>query len=351
MRTAKDVDRSRRGFTLIEVLVVLAIIALLIGLLMPAVQRARESAARLQCANNLKNIGLACHSYLSVNQCFPPSRDLSFLPPGAHAPEQAGPIGGANWAVYLLPYLEQQSLYEKWKRTINPITFIEYTFAEQSDEARKGIVPAYLCPTRRSPETPPIYSTPQYSWVETGIDPAWVQQYLANGGLTPTAPPGALGDYAACLGANFVVDGAVSSAWGMFQAGSQGVGVTPSLITDGLSNTLMIGEKHVPLNLFGVGPHDWSIYNSDLNELTNGRPAGNTVKPNTKYPMWMWDLSPLASSVHDMRPLFGSYHPGICQFVFGDGSVRGLRVRIDLATLAYLANINDGQTIDISELQ
>src|SRR5438128_5154772 len=105
--------RMRSGFTLIELLVVIAIIAILIALLVPAVQKVREAAARTQCTNNLKQIGLAAHSYHDANRRLPPAVSIPWaVVDSASNLQMSGPFG-PNWAVYLLPYIEQQNLYNQ----------------------------------------------------------------------------------------------------------------------------------------------------------------------------------------------------------------------------------------------
>src|SRR4051812_45150121 len=98
--------KRRIGFTLIELLVVIAIIAILIGLLLPAVQKVREAAARTKCANNLKQLGLACHNFHDVMGCVPPSRTASGGFPKLGIP----PNAYNGWAVWILPYLEQDNI-------------------------------------------------------------------------------------------------------------------------------------------------------------------------------------------------------------------------------------------------
>ena len=129
----------RTAFTLIELLVVIAIISVLIGMLLPAVQKAREAAARISCANNLKQIGLAMHMHHNDHDRLPPNRLI--VAPNTLSPVGA-PTGGATWAVLVLPDLEQDNLYRQWNPNLN--------YYDQNRVARESSVKTYFCPSRRS---------------------------------------------------------------------------------------------------------------------------------------------------------------------------------------------------------
>ena len=292
----------RRGFTLIELLVVIAIIAILIALLVPAVQKVREAASRSQCANNLKQIGLAIQGFHDTWKFFPASRmDHHY----------------ATWAVQILPQMDQMPLYAQWDLT--------QKYYYQTLGAQSGQVSAYYCPARR----------PAGTFSRVGDVPD-------NGTPDTLHHPGALGDYACVVGDNAGPAGSFYNepgANGSIIIGdmSQGFGKWRSrtkvaTILDGLSNTLFIGEKHVLQTRFGDAG-DGSIYNGDHpdNFSRIGGPGyGIASKPTATY-----------------NTQFGSYHPGVCHFLFGDGTVRALDVTINTTILGYLTVRNDGNPVNL----
>jgi len=318
----------RHGLTLVELLVVVAIIALLVALLLPAVQSARESARRVQCLNNLKQIGLATQLRVAAERTYPPGRYRDMLP---------------TWFAVVLPFLERGSEYALWR--------LDREYYDAANKAaREALIPAYICPSRSRPS------------------PLSAQDFRDANPVRPSAP-GLLGDYAGCFGDTLV--GEVNTNWNrnrynglIYTDFTYGTGpapwrgsLTPDHVRDGLTYTLLAGEKHIRRDVPGS---ESSIYNGD-NGDQSARAAGqawcdwdhnpSTVAPGQIDGRETFQINPLAASPIDASMpnpgfVFGSWHAGgSCGFVLADGSVRGIAPDVNLDTLARLANRRDGQPI------
>ena len=298
---------KRTGFTLIELLVVIAIISTLIGMLLPAVQKAREAANRIRCANHLHNLGLAMHNYELNLGTLPPTRIGSVLPNGQLD------VGYATWAVLILPYMEQDNLFRQWN--------LGLSYYQQSTTARQTAVPSYFCPSRRTASSYPTTSL-------SGDNPS-----TPSLGSSAKNFPGAMGDYVVNIGTTLsdYTPAKGNAPDGVFQMGGSGTsGLRFADITDGLSNTLMIGEKQVPQGKMGNGGWDCSIYNGDYFQCSS-RAAGPAY--------------PLTTNPQDTGIKFGSMHMQVVVFCFADGHVTNIPELINSTTLKLLSGRNDGQVI------
>jgi prepilin-type N-terminal cleavage/methylation domain-containing protein len=268
----------RSAFTLIEMLVVIAIIAVLIGLLLPAVQRVRESAARSQCLNNLKQIGLACHSYHDAQQSLPPGYQAA-LP---YTDGETDTAPGWGWGAFLLPFLEQDNLYR----------LLNFSQSVPNSPAIQTVVKVYLCPS----DVPP---------------PAAFPVVNGTGAVLTLAAPSS---YAATCGPD-ASDVGDPTGLGIFYRNSQ---VRLTDISDGTSQTVMIGDR-AWVNTEGI----WA-----------GAPSGAVTLPGSRNP-WQTarERAPCLVLAHNNfinirtdpdggLDDFSSYHITGVNLLLADGSVR-----------------------------
>jgi prepilin-type N-terminal cleavage/methylation domain-containing protein len=322
--------RSRRAFTLIELLVVIAIIAILIGLLVPAVQKVRGAAARIQCQDNLKQLGLAAHNYHSTFKRFPPGYNGPV--PNVHYGSanfalSGAAVGNPTWIsslVYLLPYVEQNVIYSQLK-CVNPAYTGNWWSSNSDVNLARTQLSVFLCPS--DPSTPGDALT---------AGPAALMHSFAS--LLPSDPrasgvvlfyfpeasnPGisSLGrtNYAGVAGTSFsdATTKAAASGPGANYAIFEGIFTNRSKtrvtdITDGSSNTLMFGEG-LGGSFPGGRDFEWTWIGVGAVPTFQGIQAGQSVvnggNPSVSNPTW--------SS-------FNSAHEAVVNFCFGDGSVRGL---------------------------
>jgi prepilin-type N-terminal cleavage/methylation domain-containing protein/prepilin-type processing-associated H-X9-DG protein len=387
-----------RAFTLIELLVVIAIIAVLVGLLLPAVQKVREAANRMKCQNNLKQFGLACHMYHDGNGYFPPGGMASQSNPSI-AGSQGWSIWGqdkGSWLVRTLPYMEQSNLYNKipgltpddnndsmweasgisWANPYNGIYPYPNIFPMK--------LPYGRCPSDDYlPDDGHFVSYmasagPQCSIGPCGVDPyqVWCNGAEVVGSDGSTVPPqlfppgdpnypgygpsenqGDSDNPGLCRGMFSRGGNATNSSGGPTVPSHRGFVCTISSVTDGLSNTIMLGE-FLPFQNgdakqsgggFGNGQGWW--------RTGSGVATGTTIIP-INY-QTTTDIQPVNSktpgetctdplhNIYNWNVSFGfkSNHTGGANFVFGDGSVHFLTEGLDMTTYQRLGCRNDGMVI------
>lgn len=320
-------NRRRPGFTLVELLVVITILGVLIALLLPAVQAAREAARRMQCSNNLKQLGLALHGYHGLLGSLPPGNiNLGAgMCPGAAEPVRSTSTESGNWLIAILPHIEQLALYNQYDT--------RYTNdSAQNKLVRETLVAAYTCPADAAVRTP---ATPA-----TG--PATLSKALYAPG-SYRAVTGWSGDSINYLDSEMMYD--YKPEWrGPIHAiftsvGWSGFGVERfNTIKDGLSNTLLVGESTT-----ATSPAHRTFWAYSF--------AYYSLSAITSQPRTLWgDFDRCVQQGGDgedmpCRRQWGSFHADGNNFVFCDGSVHFVRNSVNLDTLASMATIAGGEPV------
>jgi prepilin-type N-terminal cleavage/methylation domain-containing protein len=315
---------ARYGFTLVELLVVIAIIGILVTLLLPAVQSAREAARRIQCANNLKQMGLAIHNYTSTH---------GILPLGSAEKSEYRSVDDQGERLhglfsFMLPFLEETAVYGD----------LDLTGATETghEKQRYTVINTYICPSYPHPAMIPAGTPDLFEWQWGAFT-----TYLGVGG-SMRYPQHRVGARGTNTGGLMPINGLFG--WD-FQRKLREV-------TDGTSKTLMLGEfvhRDFP-------PNDGIKVDSDGFEIAPGkvRPwimGGSSNGPSSyAFKVLQWApntrLNVRSDSKTNHLP-HGSYHPGITQFVMGDGGVRPITDDIEFREIYQaMANCNGGEVVD-----
>jgi prepilin-type N-terminal cleavage/methylation domain-containing protein/prepilin-type processing-associated H-X9-DG protein len=330
-------DAKRRGFTLVELLVVIAIIGIMVGLLLPAVQSAREAARRMQCANNLKQIGLSLHNYESTFRYLPPSR-IEFDPTPAQV--AAGRVmHHTGWQSMVLPYLEEMALYETYQKNMS-------WFDERNLPATTTSVKSFRCPSASDSRTMPteaMFASRSLPTYAIGLPTFGSSDYGAVNNIRRSVwvihgseMPGAI--QRELPGAMFVPKG-------------EARGVKMSEILDGLSNTICIVEDagrpevwisgrmspnpNLPGNPFSV-EEGWGWADlQDSFSLDGSDNLGNANKTNKNTFNVTNNGTCMINCINDGE--IYSFHPGGAHALRCDGSVQFMNSQMDGLIIAALA--------------
>lgn len=331
----KSRHRAGRGFTLVEMLVVIAIIGVLTAMLIPAVQFARERSRQASCSNHLRQIGLAFTLHATSNQFFPNGGGFNDFPNGGSPPADAmepwnvehkypspaSNVWGWGWAYQILPYLEQTQAFDS--KRLNVANATEQARLEQA----AGLVFAgYYCPTRRRPEP---YDGTGASL--PGTSPRGGIDYAGNGGCASPTFPSFFPDADSNNPSGVVIP---STTLPIFTTDRPG----PGNIADGQTYTILAGERR-------------------YNTAADGNEAAHADEDNGYVAGWTWDtirwgnvkpeidleFGPV-SGTHQLQ--FGSAHGGSCIFVFADGSVHLIAYEVDPTVFAQMCHRSDKRSPD-----
>jgi prepilin-type N-terminal cleavage/methylation domain-containing protein/prepilin-type processing-associated H-X9-DG protein len=349
----------RRGFTLVELLVVITIIGILIALLLPAVQKAREAARRVQCQNHLKQLALGCITHENASKRYPTDGwGFGWTGDADLGNDWRQPAG---WLYNVLPYIEQQPMHDMgmgyaWNDPIKLTANLQ----------RMAIpLESFHCPTRRTAKLYP------YVWGNAGgcknasAAPAVVARsdYACNGGANYTSPgspyapawpsynnneggPSQFSDAIDSTGnltsaAKQTFANIASAATGVIYCGSM---IRPVDVTDGTSNTYLIGEKYM----------NYDCYETGTDAADNEEAMAGDNQDISRWTIWDWGgtiFRPMQDTPgYSNGIIFGSAHDSVFNMAFCDGSVQAMSYTIDKDVHLYLGNRRDGAVINPKNL-
>ena len=309
--------KTRRGFTLIELLVVIAIIAILIGLLLPAVQKVREAAARMKCANNLKQIGLALHNYHDANRYFPPGYIDGNSNPASMPDRDVGP--GWGWAAFLLPYLEQVNLF-------NQIDFSRGIGSGSNAVAAQQPLTIFQCPSDPLQQNFTVWPTSVVAAHSNYVGCNGSMECFANAGGANVANNGVFYRNSRNNFAS-VADGLSATIFVGERAGNRSPSTWTGAVTGGRCPAWMAAQPPAPF----APPPGLAYDNADYSEALVLAHGNATHIPNVDFPIFDPDV-------------YSSMHAGQgVNFLFGDGSVHFLTSGIDPNVYQALCTRNGGE--------
>jgi len=316
---------------------VIAIIAILIGLLLPAVQKVREAAARSSCSNNLKQIGLALHGYHDGNGRLPPGCANDVSPFGT-----GGNGWGSSWKVYILPFIEQQSIFQQWVFANNS------GYVNTSPNVNlinRVTIKTYRCP-----------SSPLPDFYASSNNNGSIEMFTSYTGVAGSSADSTAISMTECCNGN----GNLASSGGILFPGS---GVTLVGIIDGTSNTIMVGEQsdhlrdatNLPVTgpysaITSQGPHGWTMGSANTNGYASS--TVNIRSFNVSTTRWQINQRGLGDNAGNgtnnntgTNVPFSSGHTNGAMMLLGDGGVRFVTSTTPVQTLQWLSTRNQGETL------